>query len=149
MVSFVMDEAVHRDIEVLLTHQGQKFPWQTVSDFMRWAAEHSLTYAARCADESKLLNAAAQRRALCEAFMLQKTHADFINQMDRVENVVNELVGKGHKQPVVQTLMRLKKAIETDMKDDPYWQNVYEEEFDRRFERHLARVSLLKFAAED
>lgn len=148
-VSFVLAGSVHRDIEVLLTHNGQKFPWQTFSDFMRWAAEHGLEYAAKSSDSGSLVNAAARRRAVYDAVMMQKMRADFIHQMDAVEEAMHDMVLNGHTQPVVENLLKLKASIKNDMGDDPYWQGVYAEEFDRRFEKYLKRVSLTKFSEDE
>lgn len=149
VMGFVVSEATKRDIDLLLLHHGDKFPWQTPSDFLRWATELGVTFAARCADESKALGAAAKRRMVSNAIFAQKEYAEFQHKMDQVETAVNQMLDQGHRQPVIKNLLEMKRIIKNDLGDDKYWQKVYAEEFERRFARHLKRASLSRFSEEE
>ena len=116
-------------IEVLL--QSKRFPWETPSDFMRWALHAGIARASDLVDDPRLDNTRAQVAAMLAVVQEEEEHTNFSTIIDRVDKMVSDLLQARAQAPAKRAIIKLLDAARHIQ--DPYWRGRYEKEVLRRF----------------
>jgi hypothetical protein len=135
-----------RDFEKLMVHK-ENFGWETLSDFMRWCLRYGFDYAVKRTANKQLMNLGAERRAVEDMVVEEMMQLNFEKDMERIEGMVRLMEDKGHREPMIRTLIKIQTRIKNI--DDPYWRKYYGAEFKKRFGRYVKPVSLTEFNQDE
>lgn len=120
------------EIEIIL--QTKTFPWETPSDFLRYAIYRTLGLCNDMIKDNRVSNLHAQVTAMLTVMREDEEAAFFQDVINKAEKSVGSLLSHNARGPARQLVKRLMDNI--DKIDDKYWRERYTEEMHRRF-RHM------------
>ena len=114
-----IDELIH----------SKKFPFKTLSDFLRWAVHHGLQFLDQLQpeiglemDKLGLINNIVNKK---------KEQMDFANSLEKVTATINDLLSRGARSEATQTVLEVQEKLES--MESGYWRDWYLKELMRRF----------------
>jgi len=114
-----IDELIH----------SRKFPFKTLSDFLRWAVHHGLQFLDELKpeiglemDKLELINNIANKK---------REQMDFANSLEKVTGTTHDLLSRGARSEAIKTVLEVQEKLES--MESGYWRDWYLKELKRRF----------------
>ncbi len=114
-----IDELIH----------ARKFPFKTLSDFLRWAVHHGLQFLDELKpeiglemDKLELINNIANKK---------REQMDFAKSLDKITEATHDLLSQGARSEAIKTVLEVQEKLES--MESGYWRDWYLKELKRRF----------------